>query len=51
MARTILVMAPGGASFNESLEHSENKRILEESFGPLSPELFERLYNLKFYRN
>ena len=51
MAKTILVMAAGGTSFNQDTEVRENRRLLEENFGKLSDNLFEKLYDLKFYRN
>ncbi|MCC5967745.1 MAG: glycosyltransferase [Natronohydrobacter sp.] len=51
MAKTILVMAAGGTSFNQDTELRENRRLLEENFGRLDDALFEKLYDLKFYKN
>tara|TARA_R110000796_G_scaffold236296_1_gene355666 strand:+ start:1899 stop:5564 length:3666 start_codon:yes stop_codon:yes gene_type:complete len=49
--RNILVMMPGGASFNESVELDENFRILDFCFEGLTKEFREFLYGLKYYKN
>lgn len=51
LQRNILVMMPGGTSFNEEVGIKENRRVLEYCFGPLENEFFEFLYGLKYYKN
>ena len=51
LRKTILVMAPGGLSFDQSLEKTENYRLLRENFGDLSSEILGKLYQLKFHKN
>ena len=51
LQRNILVMMPGGTSFNEEVGIKENRRVLEYCFGPLENDFFEFLYGLKYYKN
>lgn len=51
LQKNILVMMPGGTSFNEEVGIKENRRVLEFCFGELEQEFFEFLYGLKYYKN
>jgi glycosyltransferase involved in cell wall biosynthesis len=51
LQQNILVMMPGGTSFNEEVGIRENRRVLEFCFGQLSQDFFEFLYGLKYYKN
>lgn len=51
LQKNILVMMPGGTSFNEEVGIKENRRVLEYCFGELDQDFFEFLYGLKYYKN
>lgn len=51
LQKNILVMMPGGTSFNEEVGIRENRRVLEFCFGELEQDFFEFLYGLKYYKN
>lgn len=51
LQKNILVMMPGGTSFNEEVGIRENRRVLEYCFGELEQDFFEFLYGLKYYKN
>ena len=51
LEKIILVMAMGGASFDEKIELEENFRLLQENFGDLEEQFLNQLYQLKFYKN
>lgn len=51
LQRTILVMRPGGASFEDGRESIENTALLKKMFGDLTEEWTDFLYGLKYYKN